>query len=176
MVRVGINNSDLKDIIEDGVDILKDFDNVMRDIPLMKESHKFDMAIMNEDSFKKMLKMAMDDFKIHSMRDFGRKAGEFGKKMEYMKKMCPMLVRMRKINERLFRELVKTFKVTDIPAGRRMSWVNWMTNFMVQNLQTKPFHDPVEVWKRMVERSIRDFARDSQRWGRSLGYDRVKWD
>lgn len=51
------------------------------------------------------------------------------------------MVRMRKINERMFREMVSAFKVTDLPKDARMRWVNYITNELVKKLQGDPRAD-----------------------------------
>lgn len=75
------------------------------------------------------------------------------------------------MNDRIFRAMVKSFKVTDLPKDARMRWVNYMTNELVEKLQRNPRGDPAEVLKRMVQRATRDFAHGVARWASRLPYN-----
>lgn len=94
MRKVHISNNDIKDVLEDARDIVKDYDNMWHDKPLIQAGHKMDIEIMKEPSIKKMFKMIQDDIGVHSWDELKRKGAAFDKKKHYASERCPYYQRL----------------------------------------------------------------------------------
>merc|ERR1711935_344799 len=49
---------------------------------------------------------------------------------------CPMLPRVRKAAERLFRFYASKLEISDLPTGKRMKWVNGLVKGLYQVMQS----------------------------------------
>jgi hypothetical protein len=163
-----IDNDDLKDIAEDIQDVAEDVGKFMDlNRPLNQESLKLDAAVRFSKPVQTLMKTVLKDFGINTKEDFRKAARIMGHAIEEGIENCPMLPRVRKAAERLFRFYASKLEITDLPTGKRMRWVNELVKKLYSVMQDE---EPVRQLYRMldrvehdVERSVSHYMRDAER-------------
>jgi hypothetical protein len=141
-----MENSDIKDIAEDVVSILKDYARLYR---LNKEPAKTILktsaALRWTPEYQKFEK----SLKTEDWSKVGALLMKWGKNA----KRCPKLQRLTNSGDRLFRTFAREIKIKDLPTGMRDRWVNDFLKGMKWVLKSKG--DPVKRYYKMMGKLLK---------------------
>ena len=86
---------------------------------------------------------------------------------------CPVFQKARKVSESFVREICNRVNVKDLPKGKRMQWVNRLTNelthIMKSDRPVRKLHQAIEDVMRGVERDITRYLERVERMEQEMG-------
>jgi len=108
-----------------------------------------------------LIKMVMNDFGIHSEKDLEKAVMAIGNHVMDDIESCPYFRRLRVSIERMARYAMKHIKVTDLPTGKRMEWVNQLTHEIYDIMKDE---NSIERLHDFAGDLIEEFVEETEHW------------
>lgn len=160
-----IENNDIKNVFEDAQDLVEDVLRLMDpSSPENQYSARLDMELFHSKPITELLKMVLKDFGITDKKSAFEAAREVMEAAEDAYENCPYIPRARKAAERVVRYYAHAVKISDLPKGDRMSWVNNLTKRLYDALKSD---DPIPTIYRELHRFERVVGGMGKRFART---------
>jgi len=157
-----IDNDELKNVVEDMENLWEDFEEFMDPkSPLQAKGIELDAKLRFSPNVQKLLKMIMDDFNIHSEKDLEKAVEKIAMHIGKDLAGCPYYRRARLSGERMVRYAMKNVKISDLPKGARMSWVNGIAEDLRNIFRGQ---NNVEDLEKYVARYVEEFLHEVGRY------------
>ena len=105
--------------------------------------------------------MVMKDFGIKSEEDFERTVEDIAERVGEKLENSHYLERAHLAAERVMRTLAKSLKISELPTGKRMRWVNGLAKELNDIMQSE---DPASGAEDFVGDVLEDFVHEVEEW------------